>query len=38
MLVVHPDKMQHEEDPGKLYIANSAFAALNDAMNEFKNE
>ena len=38
MLIVHPDKTAEFEDPIKLYLANRAFAALNDAMNEFKKE
>ena len=32
----HPDKIQTTEDQEKIFIANTAFAAINEALTEYK--
>jgi hypothetical protein len=34
--ICHPDKIQKNDDPDKLYIANRCFAALTEAFNQYK--
>lgn len=39
IMMLHPDKFSAgNADPDKMFVANRAFAALNEAMNEYKKE